>query len=131
MRICPPAEQLHRLILDDLSPAEASGLDAHLQDCVDCQRILDELTVDSRVAYGRLSGSLGRSAMLHIPRGTPCGAREVAARRGRSVVHGVARYPPRTTGPPIDRPRPNRCPWAVCRLRNSERPWSRRDGRSL
>ena len=66
MRTCPRPEQLHRLILDDLSPAETSGLDSHVQECPDCQRALDEMTADSRLANARLSGSLGRSALMHI-----------------------------------------------------------------
>lgn len=66
MRICPPPEQLHRLILDDLAPTERSGLDSHIQECPDCQRALDEMTADSRVGNARLSGSLGQTALLHI-----------------------------------------------------------------
>jgi eukaryotic-like serine/threonine-protein kinase len=66
VRTCPSAEQLHRLILEDLPPAEASDLDAHVQDCPGCQRVLDELTADPLVPQLRFSGSLGRSAILHI-----------------------------------------------------------------
>jgi hypothetical protein len=68
---------LHRLILDDLSPAESSGLDSHVQECPDCQRTLEQMTADSRLANARLSGSLGRSALLHIKaadRAWPAGA---------------------------------------------------------
>jgi len=57
---------LHRLILDDLTPAETSGLDSHVQECPACQRALDQMTADSRLANARLSGSLGRPALLHI-----------------------------------------------------------------
>ncbi len=66
MRICPPRDQLHRLILDELEPIERSGLDSHIQECPDCQRALDEMTADSRVGNARLSGSLGQTALLHI-----------------------------------------------------------------
>ena len=69
MRSCPPVEQLRRLLEEEPSSAAASRLHAHVQDCPDCHRSLDELTADPRFANVTLIDSPRRAALLHARAG--------------------------------------------------------------
>jgi hypothetical protein len=45
---CPPRDQLQRLLDEQLDPADAERLLAHVDDCPVCQQALEELTAGAR-----------------------------------------------------------------------------------
>src|SRR5262245_23944315 len=44
MTRCPSSDELQRLLADRLGGPEASAVEAHVQTCAGCQRVLDQLT---------------------------------------------------------------------------------------
>jgi WD40 repeat protein len=44
MKACPPQDQLAALLADRLADAQAQALEAHLENCLACQQVLEQLT---------------------------------------------------------------------------------------
>lgn len=47
MKACPHADQLARLLIDELQGPEAATVEAHVQECAACQETLERLTADT------------------------------------------------------------------------------------
>jgi tetratricopeptide (TPR) repeat protein len=56
MNACPSAEQLRRLLAEQLGEAERDGVEAHVEGCAACQGTLEELTA-ALVGEGRPGGA--------------------------------------------------------------------------
>ena len=58
MMHCPPREQLHRLLTDQLTEADEQALDTHLSGCPACVRTLEGLTAPDGAHDPRRLGSI-------------------------------------------------------------------------
>lgn len=62
---CPDTEQLRRLLADELPAAEAQAAEAHLEECVHCQEVLEQLTRGAN-AGSTSPGTIGTTLMKRL-----------------------------------------------------------------
>ncbi len=93
--VCPPLEQLRRLLDEELSPPERSTLDAHIEGCRRCQQALEQLTGDSEPYAAPPDDGSAAPPLLGL-----CGRQ---ARRGAHEAEDGARTVSSRT-PPADAP---------------------------
>ncbi len=87
MASCAFLRMLEPWLRGELPAGDSSGLEAHVEECPDCQHALDRLTTDTRLVRDPPTGSLGRTALLHARAGRPIpafGASRLVGNEGSS-----------------------------------------------
>ena len=105
MGACPDRETLLRMLAGDLPAADEAPVVAHVDGCVPCQQVLEELTADARPPA--LAGPADRTSLFS---GLEAGTSSLRLRAGGSVATLVGRagdaQPPdgAPTADPLDVP---------------------------
>ena len=95
MSPCPSPETLSRLARDSSSGSHFATMEAHVQMCANCQKVLERLAADASVVRGtRPRTTRGAGAPPHDPRIRNRGRARAGRNGGR--LSGVAA----ATGPP-------------------------------